>query len=124
VESDRWRWLLVAYLVWLIALTVVEGFGRQACRMPTAKWIAAGADARDRTMRTTFRDRANLCLDETPWYAGTMRGLVLEALALPFAALWLVRTRRELVRSLTVAAALATTLGSIAGVRWLYDWMA
>jgi hypothetical protein len=120
--SARWRALAVGYLVWLIALTVVEGLGREACRMPTAKWIAAGADARDRTLRQSFRDRADACLDGTPWHVLAMRALVGCVIVGPFAALWVARRRSELVRSLTFAAILAALLGSIAGVRWLYDW--
>src|SRR5215831_11878443 len=119
---ERWRLVVIGYLLWLIAFTVVEGLGRQVCRMPTRSWIAAAADARDLALRQTFRDRADLCLDETAWYAYGMRALVLVALALPLATLWLVRRRREPVRSLTIVATLAITLGTIAGVRWLYDW--
>ena len=123
MPPDRWRLVVVAFLVWLIAFSVVEGLGRQVCRMPTARWIAAAGDGRDRTMRETFRDRATLCLDDTTWYVWSMRVLVILALAIPLAALGLVRRRRELVRGLTLAGALAVTIGSIAAVRWLYDWM-
>jgi hypothetical protein len=122
--SDAWRLLVVGYLLWLMAFAVVEGLGREACRMPTRTWIAAGADVRDRTIRATFRDRASLCLDETAWYAYGMRVLVPVALLLPIAGLWLVRRRREPVRSLTFVTGLTLTLGSIAGVRWMYDWLA
>lgn len=121
---DHWRPVVVAYLAWLIVFTVVEGFGREACRVPTRAWIAAATDARDRAMRDDFRARAGLCLDATTWYAGGTRALVLAALALPFAAVWLVRRRRELVRGATFATALGLILGSMAAVRWLYDWMA
>jgi hypothetical protein len=121
---DGWRPLAIAYLVWLMAFAVVEGLGRQTCRVPTARWIAGASDARDRTMREDFRTRANLCLDDTVWYAFTMRGLVIAALALPLAALWLMRSRRELVRSVTIAAGIGGMLATIAAVRWLYDWMA
>ncbi len=119
---DRWRALLVGYLAWLIAFTVVEGLGREACRMPTAKWIAAGADARDRTVRQSFRDRADTCLEGTPWHVAAMRALVGCVILAPFAALWVERRRSELARSLTFISMLAALLGSIAGVRWLYDW--
>lgn len=121
---DRWRLVVVAYLAWVIAFTVVEGFGREACRVPTRAWIAAAGSARERAVRDDFRARANLCLDETGWYAYGTRGLVLASLALPLAAVWLVRRRGELMRGLVAAAALAVTVGSIATVRWLYDWMA
>jgi len=43
--------------------------------MPTKRWIAAGADARDRTMRGWFRDRATECLDATAWYRSSIAGL-------------------------------------------------
>lgn len=119
-----WRPLVIAYLLWLIAFTVVEGLGRQTCRVPTARWVAAATDARDRTMREDFRTRANLCLDDMAWYTVAIRALVISALVLPLAALWLVRTRSELVRSVTIAAGIGGMLASIAGVRWLYDWMA
>lgn len=121
---DRWRPLVIAYLVWLIAFAVVEGLGREACRMPTRTWIAAATDARDRAMRDDFRARANLCLDDTAWYAWAMRALVIAAFVLPLAALWIARWRSELVRNVTIAAAIGVMLTSIAAVRWLYDWMA
>ena len=121
---DRWRLVVIAYLVWLIAFTVVEGFGREACRMPTRTWVAAASDARERAMRETFRDRATACLDDTAWYAYSMRALVVVALVLPLTALPLVRRRGELGRGVTVAAGIGVTLGSIAAVRWLYDWIA
>ena len=120
---ERWRLIVVGYLVWLMAFAVVDGLGREACRMPTARWIAAGADARERALRDTFRDRATACLEETRWYVYSSRALVLAGLVLPLGALWLVPRRRELVRGLTLAAALAATLASIELVRWLYDWM-
>ena len=121
---DGWRPLVIAYLVWLMAFTVVEGLGRQTCRLPTARWIAAATDARDRTMREDFRTRANFCLDETVWYTLAIRALVISALVLPLGALWLLRTRSELARGVTIAAGIGGMLASIAAVRWLYDWMA
>jgi len=119
---EHWRLLVIGYLVWLIAFTVVEGFGREACRVPTTKWIAAGADARDRTMRQTFRDRAEECLAGTPWHVFAMRALAGCVVIAPLAAVWVARRRSDLQRSLSFVGALAVMLGSIAGVRWLYDW--
>ena len=124
MQQDRWRLLVVAYLVWLIVFAVVEGLGREVCRMPTRSWTEAATDARDRAMRDEFRQRAGYCLEQTRWYADGMRALVLAALVLPLAAVWLVRRQRELVRGLVFAAAFAITLGSMGAVRWLYDWMA
>jgi hypothetical protein len=121
---EGWRPAVVAYLVWLIAFTVVEGLGRQTCRLPTARWIAAATDARDRTMREDFRARANVCLDATAWYTSAIRALVIAALLLPLATLRLVRWRSELVRNVTIAAGIGGMLASIAAVRWLYDWLA
>ena len=122
--TDRWRLLVIAYLLWLVAFTILEGFGREACRMPTRRWIAAATDARDRAMRDEFRARATVCLDDTAWYAQGTRAVVIAAFALAGAALWLVRWRRELVRNVTIAAGIGVMLASIAAVRWLYDWMA
>ncbi len=121
---ERWRVLAVGYLVWLIALAVVEGAGRQACRMPTARWMAAASDARDRAGREWFRDRARECLDDTRWYAYSMRGLAAGGLVAALGAVWIVRRRSVLVRGGAAAGVMALTLGSIAGVRWLYDWLA
>src|SRR4051794_17311627 len=92
-RMDRWRLYVVAYMTWLIVFTVVEGTGRQVCRMPTAKWIAAGADARDRTARTWFRDRARECLNATRWYSYSTAGLLGAGLVAPFAAVWAMRRR-------------------------------
>jgi len=120
-----WRLYLVGYLVWLIVFTVVEGAARQACRVPTARWIAAAADARDRTARTWFRDRADECLGYTRWYRYSIAGLLVIALAAPFAAVRALRTRRRMALLFAaVAGSLALTLGTMAGVRWLYDWYA
>ena len=136
---EHWRIYVVGYLVWLILFTVVEGAGRQVCRVPTAKWIAAGADARDRTARAWFRDRADECLDYTRWYRYSMAGLFTLGLIAPFGAVWLLRPRvlhvtlsprfvhlegTAVLYGLVFVATLVVTLGTMAGVRWLYDWMA
>ena len=123
-EQTRWRIYVVGYLVWLILFTVVEGAGRQVCRVPTARWIAAGADARDRTARLWFRDRAAECLDYTRWYRYSMAGLVALGIVAPFGAAWRLRARARRLAILIVLAALAVNLGTMAGVRWLYDWYA
>jgi len=122
----RWRIYLVGYLAWLIVFTVLEGAARQACGVPTARWIAAAADARDRTARTWFRDRADECLGYTRWYRSSIAGLLVIALAAPVAAVWALQTRGRLVRSYAaaVAGSLALSFGTMAGVRWLYDWYA
>lgn len=133
----RWRVPVVVYLVWLILVTVVDGAGRQACRVPTAKWIAAATDARDRTARTWFRDRAGECLGVTPWYRFSMGALVIAGLAAPVAAVWIVRRRvvrsarsqpmfelkhAALSYSAIFLATLGLTLGTMRVVQWLYDW--
>lgn len=135
--GDRWRTYVVYYLLWLVLFSVVEGAGRQTCRMPTAKWIAAGADARDRNMRAWFRDRANDCLDRTPWYAYSMGTLFTLGLLAPFGVVWVVRKRimsvamahpvfmiktAALLYGGVFVAALGVSLGSMEAVRWLYDW--
>lgn len=120
---DRWRVYLVGYLVWLILFTVVEGAGREVCRMPTKRWIAAGADARDRTMRGWFRDRATECLDATAWYRSSIAGLFAAGLLAPFAAAWLLR-KRPVRAALVFIIALGLTPGTMGAVRWLYDWYA
>jgi hypothetical protein len=121
---ERWRYWVVGYLLWLIAFAVVEGTGRQVCRVPSAKWIAAAADGRDRTGREWFRDRARACLDATPWYTYAMRALVVAGLTASLGAVWAVRRRGMLAHSAALAAVVGAMLGSIAGVRWLYDWLA
>jgi hypothetical protein len=121
---EPWRLLVVAWMLWLIAFTVVEGLGRQVCRMPTRRWTAAASPGRERALRDEFRARASYCLDQTPWYAWTMRALVLVALALPLTASWLTRRQRALLRNLVLVGTLGVTLGSMMAVRWLYDWMA
>jgi hypothetical protein len=134
----RWRIYVVAYLVWLILFTVVEGAGRWACRVPMRKWVTAAADERDRTARLWFRDRADECLGYTAWYRFSMAGLLVIVAAAPLVAVRLVRRRlRErapdrrpflrhaaLVYSVAFVATLAVAAGTMAGVRWLYDWYA
>jgi hypothetical protein len=115
---------VVAYLVWLILFTVVEGAGRQACRMPTKKWIAAGADARDRTARTWFRDRAGECLDYTRWYRYSLAGLIGAGLAASLAAGWALRgkvARSALAAPIGLVAGVLLMLGTTMAVRWIYD---
>jgi len=121
-----WRLYLVGYLVWLILVTVAEGAGRQVCRVPTARWIAAAADARDRTARTWFRDRADECLGYTRWYRNSITGLLAVALVAPFGAVRALEPRRRavLVSVAVAVGSLVLGLGTIAGVRWLYDWYA
>ena len=121
---DRWRLYVVGYLVWLILFTVVEGAGRQACRMPTKAWIAAAVDTRDRTMRAWFRDRADQCLADTRWYAYGTRALVICVVIAPLGAVWVMRRRSNLIRAVSVAGTVALMVGSIVAVRWLYDWYA
>jgi len=123
-DPARWRIYVTVYLVWLILFTVVEGAGRQACRMPTAKWIAAGADARERTVRQGFRDRADACLEGLRWYVYGTRALVICVVIAPLAAIWVMRRRSELARSASFVGTVALMLGSIVAVRWLYDWYA
>jgi hypothetical protein len=123
VGTDRWRLLVVGYLLWVIAFTVVEGAGRQACRMPTARWVAGATDPRERAMRASFRDQATFCLEGLAWHVYSMRALVLCALAAPVALVWLVRRRSELVRSMSFVTGLGLMLGSIVAIRWIYDWL-
>lgn len=135
----RWRAYVVAYLVWLILFTVVEGAGRQVCRMPTARWVAAGADARDRTARIWFRDRATECLAYTRWYSYSMAGLFAVSLLGPVGIVWLRRrplTRLAKAQSFDSIRSAATLYGAVfvtglaimgatvMAVRWLYDWYA
>jgi hypothetical protein len=121
---DRWRWYVVGYLVWLILFTVVEGTGREVCRMPTARWIAAGVDGRDRVAREWFRDSARACLDRTRWYEYSMTGLVAVGLVSAVAAIWVVRRRGVLIHGVALLGVLGVMLATISGVRWMYDWMA
>ncbi len=121
--TDRWRLLVVGYLLWVIAFTVVEGAGRQACRMPTARWVAGATDPRERAMRASFRDQATFCLEGLAWHVYSMHALVLCALAAPLALVWLVRRRSELVRSMSFVTGLGLMLGSIVAIRWIYDWL-
>lgn len=123
MDTDRWRLLVVGYLLWVIAFTVVEGAGRQVCRMPTARWVAGATDLRERAMRASFRDQANLCLEGVAWHVYSMRALVLCAIAAPFALIWLGRQKSELVRSMSFVGALGLMLGSIVVIRWIYDWL-
>jgi hypothetical protein len=108
-------------MVWLMLFAGVEGAGRKACNMPMEKWIEAGATVRERSLREWFRDRANECLDYTPWYTYSMGTLLTIALLAPFGVAWSVR--RSVVRLVAFAVAMTTMFASMAGVRWLYDWM-
>ena len=134
---DKWRVYVVAYLVWVVLFAVVEGAGRKACNMPMEKWIQGGATVRERGQRAWFRDRANDCLGYTRWYEYSMGTLSTIGLLAPFGVVLAVRRRvirlaMSQAMSLKTEAALdgavfvtslAVTLGSMAGVRWLYDWM-
>ena len=122
-----WRVIVVGYLAWLILFAVVEGAGRQVCRVPTARWIAAGADGRDRDARIWFRDRADECLGYTRWYRYSIAALLSAGLVAPVAGVWRLRgrVRRPAAAAVAVfAAALVVTMGTMVSVRWLYDWYA
>src|SRR4051812_37806595 len=120
--QDRWRVYVICYLVWVILLAVVEGTGREACRTPNARWVAAATDERDRTMRTWFADRARDCPDDTAWYSYSMVALVSLGLLAPFGVLWRLRTRAWYVYTGMFVAALAMSIATMGGIRWLYDW--
>lgn len=119
---DRWRMWVIGYLLWVIAFTVIEGAGREACRMPMKKWIAAAADARDRNARVWFRDQARDCLYLTRWYSYSMVGLFTLGLLAPVGVALSARSRAR-VSAAVFAAALAITLGTILAVRWAYDYL-
>jgi hypothetical protein len=133
--TDRWRIYVVCYLLWIVAFAVVEGAGRKACNMPMQKWIAAAGSPRDRTAREWFRDRANECLDRTPWYSYSMVALITIGLVGPFAvastnrkqlaraALSLRIKTTEVLYGAVIVIALAVTLGTMEAVRWIYDWL-
>jgi hypothetical protein len=135
---EKWRVYLFAYLVWVVLFAGVEGAGRKACNMPMEKWIQAGTTVRERTLRAWFRDRANECLDNTPWYAYSMGTLFTIGLLAPFGAVWVVRRRvirfamsqsvfavktAALLYGAVFVVSMAVTLASMEGIRWLYDWM-
>jgi hypothetical protein len=121
---DRWRIVVVCYLVWVVLFTVVEGVGRKTCNMPMRKWIAAAVSPRDRTAREWFRDRAKECLDRTRWYSYSMFALVTVALVGPFVIGWVNRKRlTRVLHGALIVALLAATLGTMEAVRWIYDWM-
>jgi hypothetical protein len=118
---EKWRVYVFVYMVWLMLFAGVEGAGRKACNKPMEKWIQAGATVRERSLRTWFRDRANECLEYTPWYAYSRGTLFTIALLAPFGVAWSVR--RNVIRLAVFVAAMTMMLASMAGVRWLYDWM-
>ena len=135
---DNWRVYVVVYVVWVVLFAVVEGAGRKACNVPMAKWIQAGATVRERSQRAWFRDRANECFGYTRWYEYSMGTQSTIGLLAPFGGVLAVRHRlirfaasQPMVTLKTEAAlyggvlvtSMAVTLGSMAGVRWLYDWM-
>ena len=139
METDRWRLCVVAYLLWVMLFAIVEGAGRKACRMPTSRWVAAGRDAREQTLRAWYSDRARDCLDRTRWYSYSMDALTGAAILAPFVAVWLLRRRvldfglRQPLFGIKFAAlgyclVFVVTLALMAytaeGVLWLYDWMA
>src|SRR5215471_9734971 len=104
MTSDAWRMWVVGYLLWVIAFTVIEGAGRQVCRMPMKKWIDAAADARDRTTRVSFRDQARDCLYRTRWYAYSIAGLFALALLAPVGIAWTARSRARFSAAVFAAA--------------------
>jgi hypothetical protein len=134
---------VVGYLLWLIAFTVVDGTGRQVCRMPMQKWIDAAASPRDRDARVWFRDRANDCLRLTRWYSWSMAGLFTLGLIAPLGGVWIIRRqaaqdeirrartdgvtrpfpriRTALVCGAVVVVSLAAMLATMVAVRWAYD---
>ncbi|HEX6465424.1 MAG TPA: hypothetical protein VFZ98_13265 [Vicinamibacterales bacterium] len=126
VKSVPWRTWVVGYLLWLIAFTVVEGTGRQVCRMPMQKWIDAAASPRDRDARVWFRDRAHECLRVTRWYSWSVAGLFVFGVIAPLAVIWIVMRPSDVRTAVTAsvfvfAVSLAVTLGTVVAVRWAYD---
>jgi hypothetical protein len=139
--TDRWRIYVVCYLLWVALFAVFEGAGRKACNMPMQKWIDAAGTPRERSLRVWFQDRANECLDRTRWYSYSMAGLFALGPLAPFGVAWIVRRRvmpaatsrpgpsvkaikiAALLYSAAFLAALGVTLGTMKGVRWLYDWL-
>ena len=94
VKSVSWRAWIVGYLLWVIAFTVVDGAGRQVCRMPMQKWIDAAANPRDRDARVWFRDRANECLHITRWYSWSVAALFTLGLIAPLGGAWISRSQQ------------------------------
>jgi hypothetical protein len=139
VKAVPWRTWAVGYLLWVIAFTVVEGTGRQVCRMPMQKWIDAAANPRDRDARVWCRDRANECLQVTRWYSYSVPGLFTLGLISPLGAVWIIRRRAaraglpqpfsDIKMTATACVAvfvvfvvsLAVTLGTMVAVRGAYD---
>lgn len=135
---ERWRVYVFVYMVWVMLFAGVEGAGRKACNMPMEKWIEAGATVRERSLRAWFRDRANECLDYTPSYRYSMGTLLTIGLLAPVGVVWSVRRRvirhamsqpmftpktAALLSGAVFVVAMTTMFASMAGVRWLYDWM-
>jgi hypothetical protein len=123
---------VVGYLLWVIAFTVVEGTGRQVCRMPMQKWIDAAASPRDRDARVWFRDNANECLHLTRWYSYSMAGLFTLGLIASLAGVWIIRRQRfsrpvpgitssALAFGAVLLVSLAVMLVTMVAVRWAYD---
>jgi hypothetical protein len=137
VKPLGWRVWVVGYLLWLIAFTVVDGTGRQVCRMPMQKWIDAAASPRDRDARVWFRDRANECLHLTRWYSFSMAGLFTLGLIAPLGGVWVIRRQPSLTQpsstrpfsgigtvlvfGAVVVVPLAAMLATMVAVRWAYD---
>lgn len=130
--KPHWRVWLVGCLLWLIAFTVVEGTGRQVCRMPMQKWVDAAASPRDRDARVWFRDTANECLQLTRWYSYSMAGLFMVGLIAPLGGVWIIG-KQTLSRAFSgikssalafgavLVVSLALMLVTMVAVRWAYD---
>ena len=128
VKPLHWRVWVVGYLLWLIAFTVVEGTGRQACRMRMQKWIDSAASPRDRDARVWFRDTANECLRLTRWYSYSVVGVFTLGLIAPLGAAWIIRRQTfagiktaALTFGAVLVASLAVMLVTMVAVRWAYD---
>ena len=123
MTRDRWRAWVIGYLLWVIAFTVIEGTGRQVCRMPMKKWIDAAADPRDSTARVWFRDQARDCLHRTRWYSYSIAGLFTLGLFGPVGVAWRLRSRALRTCAVVFAASLVITLGTMFAIRWAYDYL-
>ena len=128
MKPFHWRVWVVGYLLWLIAFTVVEGTGRQACAMPMQKWIDSAANSQERYVRGVFRDRAYDCLQLTRGYSYSVAGLFTLGLIAPLTGVWISRRQRfagirtaALVFGAVFVVSLAVTLGTMVAVRWAYD---
>lgn len=134
--QDRWRVVFVCYLAWALLFFAVEGAGRQACRVPSRRWVDAGDTVSERNLRAWTRDRSIDCLDANAWYSSAMGALFACGLVAPFVIVWLIRKRilraamslpafrmtgAALLYIAAFIVALLMAMAPYAAAEWLYD---